>query len=163
MLLLAVFGVVALTLAIVGVYGVVSYVVAQRTREIGIRVALGARRGQVIRLVLWSAMRPVIAGIVVGGVGAVFASRLLGSLLFNVKPGDPTSWSRLPRCWRAPAPCVAGPRRARDTRRSDHRVEGRVGRIFRFALPGSLDGRRNHGTGSAPSRPPACRRRPSTP
>jgi putative ABC transport system permease protein len=90
MVLLAVFGVVALTLAIIGVYGVVSYVVAQRTREIGIRVALGARRGQVIRLVLWSAMRPVIAGIVVGSVGAVFASRLLGSLLFNVKPGDPT-------------------------------------------------------------------------
>ena len=90
MLLLSVFGVVALTLAMVGVYGVVSYVVAQRTREIGIRVALGARRGQVIRLVLWSAMRPVFAGILFGGVGAVFASRLLGSLLFNVKPGDPT-------------------------------------------------------------------------
>jgi len=89
MLLLAAFGVVALTLAIVGVYGVVSYVVAQRMREIGIRVALGARRGQVIRLVLWSAMHPVLAGIVVGGVGAVFASRLLGSLLFNVKPADP--------------------------------------------------------------------------
>jgi len=89
MLLLATFGVVALTLAIVGVYGVVSYVVAQRMREIGIRVALGARRGQVIRLVLWSAMHPVLAGIVVGGVGAVFASRLLGSLLFNVKPADP--------------------------------------------------------------------------
>jgi ABC-type antimicrobial peptide transport system permease subunit len=89
MLLLAVFGAVALALAIVGVYGVVSYVVAQRTREIGIRVALGARRGQVIRLVVWGAMRPVIAGVVVGGIGAVFASRLLGSLLYDVKPGDP--------------------------------------------------------------------------
>ncbi|HEX4565475.1 MAG TPA: FtsX-like permease family protein, partial [Vicinamibacterales bacterium] len=90
MLLLSAFGGVALALAIVGVYGVVSYVVAQRTREIGIRVALGARRGQVIRLVLWGAMRPVIAGIVVGGGAAVFTSRLLTTLLYNVQPGDPT-------------------------------------------------------------------------
>jgi putative ABC transport system permease protein len=89
MLLLALFGGVALLLAVVGVYGVVSYVVTQRTREIGIRVALGARRGQVIRLVLKGAMVPVAAGIVAGVVGAVFASRLLGTLLYEVKPGDP--------------------------------------------------------------------------
>jgi putative ABC transport system permease protein len=89
MMLLAAFGAVALTLAIVGVYGVVSYVVTQRTREIGIRVALGARRGQVLRLVLLGAMRPVLAGLAIGSVGAVFAARLLGTLLYNVKPGDP--------------------------------------------------------------------------
>jgi predicted permease len=89
MILLAAFGAVALALAIVGVYGVVSYVVTQRTREIGIRVALGARRGQVIRLIVAGALRPVLAGIAVGAVGAAFASRLLGALLYNVKPGDP--------------------------------------------------------------------------
>jgi predicted permease len=89
MILLAAFGAVALALAVVGVYGVVSYVVSQRTREIGIRVALGASRGKVIRLVVLGAMRPVIAGLVVGASGAVFAARLLGTLLYQVKPGDP--------------------------------------------------------------------------
>jgi putative ABC transport system permease protein len=89
MILLAAFGAVALALAVVGVYGVVSYVVTQRTREIGIRVALGARRGQVIRMVVAGALRPVTAGLVAGAIGAVFASRLLGSLLYEVKPGDP--------------------------------------------------------------------------
>jgi len=89
MLLLAAFGAVALALALVGVYGVVSYVVSQRTREIGIRVALGARRAQVIRLVVAGAMRPVLGGVVAGGIGAVFAARLLGTLLYHVTPGDP--------------------------------------------------------------------------
>jgi putative ABC transport system permease protein len=89
MMLLGAFGAVALALAVIGVYGVVSYLVARRTREIGIRVALGAGRGQVLRLVLAGAMRPVVAGLVVGTIGAIFASRLLGMLLFNVKPGDP--------------------------------------------------------------------------
>jgi putative ABC transport system permease protein len=89
MILLAAFGAVALALAVIGVYGVVSYVVTQRTREIGIRVALGARRGQVIRLIVLGAMRPVLAGVVAGTIGAVFAARLLGTLLYNVTPGDP--------------------------------------------------------------------------
>jgi putative ABC transport system permease protein len=89
MMLLGAFGAVALVLAVVGVYGVVSYLVSQRTREIGIRVALGARRAQVLRLVVTEAMRPVIAGLLIGSIGAVFAARLLGTLLFDVKPGDP--------------------------------------------------------------------------
>jgi predicted permease len=89
MMLLGAFGAVAMALAVVGVYGVVSYVVTQRTREIGIRVALGAGRGQVLRLVLMGAMRPVAAGLLVGAVGAIFAGRLLGTLLYSVKPGDP--------------------------------------------------------------------------
>jgi putative ABC transport system permease protein len=89
MMLLGAFGAVALALAVIGVYGVVSYVVARRTREIGIRVALGARRGQVLTLVVFGAMRPVVAGLAVGTVGAIFASRLLGTMLFDVKPGDP--------------------------------------------------------------------------
>jgi putative ABC transport system permease protein len=89
MMLLGAFGAVALVLAVVGVYGVVSYLVSQRTREIGIRVALGARRAQVLRLVVMEAMRPVIAGLLIGSIAAVFAGRLLGTLLFDVKPGDP--------------------------------------------------------------------------
>ena len=89
MMLLGAFGTVAFALAVVGVYGVVSYVVTQRTREIGIRVALGARRGQVLRLVVMGAMRPVIAGLAIGAAGAVVAARLLGTLLYDVKPGDP--------------------------------------------------------------------------
>src|SRR5678816_652655 len=88
MMLLGAFGIVALVLAVVGVYGVVSYLVTQRTREIGIRVALGAQREQVLRMIVAGAMRPVAVGIAVGAAGAVFASRLLGTLLFGVKPGD---------------------------------------------------------------------------
>ncbi len=89
MMLLGAFGAVALVLAVVGVYGVVSYLVTQRTREIGIRVALGARREQVLRMIVAGAMRPVAIGLAIGAAGAVFASRLLGTLLFGVKPGDP--------------------------------------------------------------------------
>jgi predicted permease len=90
MLLLGAFGAVALALAIIGVYGVVSYLVTLRSREIGIRVALGAQRAQVLRLVVAGALRPVLVGLVAGSLGAIFTSRLLGTLLFNVKPGDPS-------------------------------------------------------------------------
>jgi predicted permease len=89
MMLLGTFGFVALVLAVVGVYGVVNFVVAQRTREIGIRVALGARGAQVLRLVVGGSLRPVVGGLVLGAVGAVFAARLLAAMLFNVRPGDP--------------------------------------------------------------------------
>jgi putative ABC transport system permease protein len=89
MLLLALFSTVALVLAAIGVYGVVSYVVSQRAREIGIRMALGARAAQVIRLVLQRSLVPIGAGIVVGIAGSLVASRLLGALLYRVEPGDP--------------------------------------------------------------------------
>jgi putative ABC transport system permease protein len=89
MMLLGAFGVIALVLAVVGVYGVVSYIVTQRTREIGIRMALGARGAQVLRLVVAGSVRPVLGGLVLGSVGAFFAARLLGALLFHVRPGDP--------------------------------------------------------------------------
>src|SRR5205814_923163 len=75
MLLFSAFGAVALALAVIGVYGVVSYLVAQRSREIGIRVALGAQRAQVLRLVVAGALRPVIVGLTLGGIGAVLAAR----------------------------------------------------------------------------------------
>jgi putative ABC transport system permease protein len=89
MLLLGVFASVALALAVVGVYGVVSYVVSQRRKEIGIRVALGAGRSAVTRHVMRGSVIPVAVGITVGIGGAVAASRLLESVLYEVRPSDP--------------------------------------------------------------------------
>ena len=89
MLLLTLFSAVALALSAIGVYGVVSYIVSQRTREIGIRMALGARAAQVIRLVLGRSVVPIGAGLVVGMAGSLAASRLLATLLYRVEPGDP--------------------------------------------------------------------------
>jgi predicted permease len=89
MLLLALFSGAALVLAAIGVYGVVNYVVSQRTREMGIRMALGARASQVIGLVLQRSLVPVGAGILAGIAGSLAASRLLSALLYQVTPGDP--------------------------------------------------------------------------
>ena len=89
MQLLGLFSLVALALAAIGVYGVVSYLVSQRTREIGIRVALGARRAQVIRLVVLRSLVPIVIGLVAGVAGAIASSRLLGTLLYGVKATDP--------------------------------------------------------------------------
>jgi putative ABC transport system permease protein len=88
-LLLSLFSAVALILAGVGVYGVVNYVVSQRTREMGIRVALGARGGQVVRLIVGRSMIPIGLGIAAGIAGAIASSRLLSTLLFEVAPADP--------------------------------------------------------------------------
>jgi predicted permease len=89
MLLIAVFAALALGLAGVGVHGVLSYAVAQRTREIGIRVALGARPARVLRLVLGQGLRLAAWGIALGLGGALAFSRVLRSLLFGVTPDDP--------------------------------------------------------------------------
>ena len=87
--LLAVFGGVALILAVVGVYGVLSYSVTQQTSEIGIRMAMGATTSNVSRLVVKQGMRLAIMGLVLGLVVAFAAMRLLSSLLFGVSPHDP--------------------------------------------------------------------------
>ena len=89
MLLLGGFSVVGLLLAGVGIYGVVAYSVARRTREMGLRVALGADPSSVGRMVGGNSMRLVVGGVVVGIAGAVFATRLLQGLLYEVQPGDP--------------------------------------------------------------------------
>jgi putative ABC transport system permease protein len=88
-LLIGVFATVALVLAAVGIYGVMSYAVAQRTQEIGIRMALGADRAGVIRMVLSRVAVMVGAGIVCGGAASLWASRFAESLLFGLPPRDP--------------------------------------------------------------------------
>jgi putative ABC transport system permease protein len=91
MIVLGTFAAVALVLAAVGLYGVVSFSVGQRVREMGVRVALGASAGSILRLVLRQSLGITVAGVVVGLVGAVAASRVLRSLLFGIAPGDPVT------------------------------------------------------------------------
>jgi predicted permease len=86
------FGGLALLLASIGLYGVMSCAVARRTNEIGIRMALGARRGNVLRLVLGNASKLALAGVAVGIVAALGLTRFLSSLLFDVKPTDPLTF-----------------------------------------------------------------------
>ena len=88
-LLLGIFAAIALVLAAVGIYGVVSYSVRQRTQEIGIRMALGAVRVHVLKLTLVTSMKPVLAGIGVGLALALAASRLMVTLLYRVPAADP--------------------------------------------------------------------------
>jgi ABC-type antimicrobial peptide transport system permease subunit len=82
-------GLLALTLGAVGIYGVVAYFVGRRTREIAIRVALGARPANVLAMILRRTMRPVVVGAIVGLAGAIGVSRVLSSVLFGVSPFDP--------------------------------------------------------------------------
>jgi putative ABC transport system permease protein len=91
--LLAVFGAIALLLAAVGVYGVISYGVAQRTQEIGIRVALGAQRSDVLKMILRHGSRLAAAGLLVGLGGALLVTRLLQTLLFRISPTDPPTFA----------------------------------------------------------------------
>ena len=93
MLLLTIFAGAALLLAAVGIYGVISYSVTERTQEIGIRMALGAQRGDVLRMVVRQALGLAVAGIVVGGGGALLLTRLMEGLLFQVKPADPLTFA----------------------------------------------------------------------
>lgn len=94
--LMAVFAAIALTLAAVGIYGVLSYLVAQRTQEIGIRLAIGAGRSQVMMMILRQGMTLAGAGIAVGVVAAFLMSRLMQSLLYQVQPGDPGTFAVVP-------------------------------------------------------------------
>lgn len=91
--LLGFFSIVALVLAAAGLYGAVAYGVAQRTREIGIRMALGATRAAVLRLVLRQGMRAVAIGLVFGIGGAFLVSRVLNAFLFGISENDPTSYA----------------------------------------------------------------------
>ena len=88
MMILGGFSLIALILAGVGIYGVVSFTVAQRTREMGIRLALGADPGSVLRLVMGEALRMVALGFALGVPGALILSRMMASLLYEVSPWD---------------------------------------------------------------------------
>src|ERR1051325_7255497 len=95
MILLLVFAAVGVALGAIGIYGVVSYAVSQRTRELGIRVALGAVEQSLVRLVLGEAARLALAGAALGTLGALAAARALRTLVFGVTTTDPLTYAVL--------------------------------------------------------------------
>jgi putative ABC transport system permease protein len=92
MFLLGMFGALALLLAAVGVYGVMNYSISRRTHEIGIRIALGARRTEILRMVVAQGMLQALAGSAVGIAGALLLSRLMTKMLYGVRPDDPLTF-----------------------------------------------------------------------
>ena len=95
-MLLGVFAGLATILGAIGIYGLMSYAVSQRTQEIGIRMALGARRGDVARIVLGQGLRVVLAGVALGLLGALATTRLMATLLFGVTPTDAVTFTVVP-------------------------------------------------------------------
>jgi putative ABC transport system permease protein len=93
LLLLASFAAIALVLASVGIYGVVAYSVSQRTQEIGVRMAIGAERGDVLRLVVGGGMKLAVAGVIIGIASALALSRYIATMLFETEPFDPASYA----------------------------------------------------------------------
>src|SRR5207245_9557267 len=90
--LLGIFGAMAIFLAAIGLYAVMSYSVSQGTRELGLRMALGAAGGDVLRLVLSHGLRLTTAGILIGAIAAFVLTRLMGDLLYRVSPHDPLAF-----------------------------------------------------------------------
>jgi ABC-type antimicrobial peptide transport system permease subunit len=93
MSLLGVFALLALLLASIGIYGVLSYMVGQRTKEIGVRMALGAQKLDVLRLIMKDGVEMTLTGIILGVIGAFGLTRLMSSMLFGVKPTDPLTFT----------------------------------------------------------------------
>lgn len=93
MLLLGLFALVAPFLAAVGLYGVVAYAVSQRTQEIGLRMAIGAQPGDVLKMVVGGGMKLALVGVVIGLAGALALSTFVASMLFEVTPFDPVSYA----------------------------------------------------------------------
>ena len=91
-LLLGIFASLALILASIGVFGVINYSVAQRTHEIGIRLALGAQRGDVFKLIVGHGLILALTGVTIGAIGAIALTRLMAGLLFGVSPTDVTTF-----------------------------------------------------------------------
>lgn len=93
MILLGIFAALALLLASVGIYGVISFAVGQRTREIGVRMALGAQHADVMRLVLWEGAKMALIGVAAGAAAALGLTRLMTNQLFGVTPQDPLTFA----------------------------------------------------------------------
>jgi putative ABC transport system permease protein len=91
-LLVSFFAGTGLLLAVIGLYGVISFLVVQRMQEIGVRMALGATRADVLRLVMGRGARMIAAGAIIGSIAALVVSRVLSSLLFNIGPHDPVTF-----------------------------------------------------------------------
>jgi putative ABC transport system permease protein len=103
LLLLGVFAALALLLAVAGIYGLLAYSVGRRTREIGIRLALGARPAGMLRLVIGEGMKLVLGGLAIGAVAALALTRLMQTLLYGVKAADPLTFAAV-----AALLCAAG-------------------------------------------------------
>lgn len=95
MLLLGIFATVALVIATVGIYGVISYAVSQKTHEIGIRLALGAQTSNVLKMVIWQGLRLTLVGVGLGLAAALALTRIMKSLLFNVSATDPVIFASI--------------------------------------------------------------------
>jgi len=95
LVLMGLFACLALALAVTGVYGVTAYSVAQRTREIGVRMALGAQAADVLRLVLAQSLKVIVSGVVSGVIAALLLTRLMTNLLFSVSPSDPVTFATI--------------------------------------------------------------------
>jgi ABC-type antimicrobial peptide transport system permease subunit len=93
MLLLGLFGLLGLVISAAGIYGVMAYVVSQRTREIGVRMALGATRGKVVGMVLSNALVLVTLGLAIGGIAAWFLSAAAKTFLFRLEASDPRAFA----------------------------------------------------------------------
>jgi putative ABC transport system permease protein len=93
MQMVACFAATALLLAALGIYGVISYIVSERTRDIGIRLALGAERGKILAMVLRQGLGLAMAGAALGLVGSVIVSHLMAGLLYGVTPTDPLTFA----------------------------------------------------------------------
>ena len=118
--LLAIFAGLALALAAIGTYGILSYSVSERTKEIGIHMALGATRGSVLGMILGQGLRLTLIGLVTGLVASFGLTRLLQAQLFNVKPTDPATLTGVAAVHRGRRlRRLLRPRAARDARRSD--------------------------------------------
>jgi putative ABC transport system permease protein len=94
--LFGMFALLALLLAMVGVYGVMAHAVSERTREVAIRVALGARRRAIVAMILRDGLRVAVAGVAIGLLGALVASRMLQHMLFGVRPTDVVTFAAVP-------------------------------------------------------------------
>jgi putative ABC transport system permease protein len=92
MILLSVFSALALVLSAIGIYGVISYLTGQRTHEIGIRVALGASRSDVLRMVLGEGMKITLIGVAIGLAAALGLTRLIAKLIYGVGASDPLTF-----------------------------------------------------------------------